>query len=90
MAFDGAASMTGKSKRVRTRLGSKYPFARFSYFKGHCLNLVLQEAVGQGASMKRCTDIIQLVVIYVKSSPSRLASFTEFENGLEIMWRLRS
>ena len=29
MAFDGAASMTGK-KGVRTRLGNKYPFARFS------------------------------------------------------------
>ena len=83
MAFDGAASMTGKSKGVRTRLGSKYPFARFSYCKGHCLNLALQEAVRQGASLKRCIDIIQSVTAYVKSSPRRLASFNEFENGLE-------
>ncbi|KAI6649992.1 Zinc finger MYM-type protein 1-like [Oopsacas minuta] len=83
MAFDGAASMTGKSKGVRTRLRSKYPFARFLYCKGHCLNLVLQEAVRQGASMKRCIDIIQSVTVYVKSSSRRLASFTEFENGLE-------
>ncbi|KAI6655411.1 Zinc finger MYM-type protein 1-like [Oopsacas minuta] len=83
MAFDGAASMTGKSKRVRTRLGSNYPFARFSYCKGHCLNSVLQEAVRQGASMRRCIDIIQSVIVYVKSSPRRLASFTEFENGQE-------
>ena len=30
MAFDGAASMAGKINGVRTRLGNKYPFARFS------------------------------------------------------------
>ena len=83
MALDGAASVMGKSKGVRTSLGSKYPFARFSYCEGHCLKLVLQEAVRQGASMKRCIDIIQSVTVYVKSSPRRLASFTKFENGLE-------
>ncbi|KAI6659727.1 Zinc finger MYM-type protein 1-like [Oopsacas minuta] len=33
--------------------------------------------------MKRCIDIIQSVTVYVKSSPRRLASFTEFENGGE-------
>ena len=75
--------MMGKSKGVRTRLGSKYLFARFSYCKGHCLSQILQEAVRQGASMKRCIDIIQSVTVYVMNSPRRLASFTEFENGLE-------
>ena len=81
MAFDGAASMTGKSKGVRTRLGSKYPFARFSYCKGHCLNLVLREAVRQGAYVKRCIDIIQSVNVHVKNSPRRLASSLNSRTG---------
>ena len=75
--------MTGKNKGVRTLLGNKYPFARFTYCKGHLLNLVLQEAVRQGTTMNRCIEIVQSVTVFVKSSPRRLASFSEFENVLE-------
>ena len=75
--YDGASNMIEFLKGLATRVSADFPLALFSYCTGHMLNLVVQDACKDSHTLK-ALDLLRAVVNYVKDSPKREASFSNF------------
>ncbi|KAJ8048060.1 Zinc finger MYM-type protein 1 [Holothuria leucospilota] len=71
--YDGAANMRGGISGVQSRLKEIQPRAIYVHCFGHCLNLVIADAMAEVQSTRNFFGSVQSIYNFIKSSPHRHA-----------------
>ncbi|KAJ8044775.1 Zinc finger MYM-type protein 1 [Holothuria leucospilota] len=71
--YDGAANMSGGISGVQSRLKEIQPSAIYMHCFGHCLNLVIADAMAEVQSTRNFFGSVQSIYNFIESSPHRHA-----------------
>ncbi|XP_053951251.1 zinc finger MYM-type protein 1-like [Anastrepha ludens] len=77
--YDGASNVSGNISGLQTRILEKESRALYVHCNAHNLNLVVQDAIENMSSARKCIGILREIINFVRDSPKRIAQFRNLQ-----------